>query len=1054
MIVRDEEHIVGETIRSLAGKFDTYSIVDTGSTDATIDVIRQEMEAVGVAGEIHERPWRNFGHNRSEALELAQGRADYMWMFDADDLFVGDVDLGSLTADSYLMRIGEHYRYWRKLLFRDGPRWRFEGVVHEYPVCLDPASEERLQGNYHVESRRLGSRSSDPQKYMRDAEMLAAELERNPDDSRSAYYLAQSLADAGEQKAALAAFEQRTAMEGFDEEAFLSALRAGGIRESLGMPWGGAQAAYLQAHEMRAHRAEPLTELARHHRLAGEPNLAYLYASRAAALPYPENEGLFVAADVYEWRALDELSVAAGLTGRSRESYAACERLLSGSHLPESERPRVEANRDLAVPELLDETELYPHEIITRLTQRGALADPQITMTITSCRRPRLFELTVNSFLNCCTDIELIGRFVCVDNGSASTDLARIRELYPFFEIVKVDPDAHRHAGALNRILELVGSPYWLQLEDDWHFFRKGPYLAEALAVLEAEPQLAQVAFNRSYAETLDDHHIAGSEVRKTPAGLRYLLHEWVPMHGPSWREHFEALAPGQTTNAHWPHFTLRPSLIRRPELEQLGAFNETLGDFELEFARRYEAAGLRTGFLDRICSIHTGRLTTQGQGEGAPSAYELLGASAHLPTPTHRAEDGPQSRHGSPPAVPIVVINLDRRADRWSALQDRLREAAGDDFAAAVRRFSAVDGQSLELDDEIRHTFRGNDFGWRRGVIACALSHVALWRVVAESGQTTLILEDDVSPKPGFDSRLGELVDEVNKCERTPDVVLLGYIGPRRWGGPGGRPSDLGGAEVRLWPMRWERYWGGAWAYLLSPSGAERLLELAERDGIRKGVDIFVSGHALELDTYECVPALATARLAENSNETDSDIQYDGVALSGTEGLDSGSQPLGSLVDATLGSLALEVEPDWPLLGATLVAPDVDGRLRLWATTAEPRGDQRRTYLVTLGEDLDVIAVEASDEAPRGKPAAIDLAEGRLTVATAVGGGHRFILSDSSGEALGTSPPFQLFGEEETFGGLARAGDRLLAVFSSATGPRLALFEADEVLDILEPGA
>jgi GR25 family glycosyltransferase involved in LPS biosynthesis/GT2 family glycosyltransferase len=967
MIVRDEAHVVAETIGSLADKFDTYSIVDTGSSDDTVGVIHSEMAAIGVTGEVHKRPWRNFGHNRTEALELAQGRADYMWMFDADDLFVGDADLGSLTADSYLLRIGADYRYWRKLLFRSGPRWRFEGVVHEYPVCLDPASEERLEGSYHVESRRLGARSSDPEKYMRDAELLAAELERNPDDSRSAYYLAQSLADAGEQEAALAAFEQRLAMEGFDEEAFQAALRAGAIRESLGLPWEGAQAAYLRAHELRPHRAEPLTDLARHHRLAGEPNLAYLYAARAAALPFPEDEGLFVAADVYGWRALDELAVAAGQTGRSRESYDACERLLAGSQAPEHERSRIEGNRDLVVPELLEETRRYPQEIVRRLAGRGALADPEVTLTITSCRRPRLFERTVNSFLNCCTDIERVGRFLCVDNGSTPADLERIRELYPFFEIVEVDPAEHRHAGALNRILELVDSPYWLQMEDDWEFFRSGPYVNEALAVLDAEPQLAQVAFNRNYAETLADRDVAGSEVRRTPNGLRYHLHEWVPLHGPGWTAHIQSLAPGQTTNAHWPHFTLRPSLIRRSALDRAGSFDETLGDFELEFARRYEAAGLRTGFLDRICSLHTGRLTTQGRGEGAPSAYELLDPSESLPVPTHRAEFAPEVREGTATAAPVVAINLDRRADRWEALQERLRDAAGAEFAAAVRRFSAVDGQSLELDDEIRHTFEGNDFGWRRSVIAVALSHRAIWREVAESGRTTLILEDDMHPEPSFDRRLTEVIEEIGGREREPDIVLLGYIGPRRWGGPGGRPTDAEAGGVELWPMRWERFWGGTWAYLLTPSGAARLLELAERDGIRKGIDVDVANHAAELDTYECVPALATAPLAEG--EADSDVQYDGFVLPGAESLDSSPPPLASLLDVRLGSLALDVEPDWPLVRAVLIEPAANGSLRLKATTAEPGGEGSRDFVVTLGENFEVASVEAEDGRKLGAP-------------------------------------------------------------------------------------
>ena len=104
-------------------------------------------------------------------------------------------------ADSYLLRYGDDFRYWRKQIFRDGLRWRFEGTVHEYPHCLDPATEARVEGEYHLESRRLGARNRDPAKYDRDRRLLEAELERDPANERAAFYLAQSHFDSGDHRA-------------------------------------------------------------------------------------------------------------------------------------------------------------------------------------------------------------------------------------------------------------------------------------------------------------------------------------------------------------------------------------------------------------------------------------------------------------------------------------------------------------------------------------------------------------------------------------------------------------------------------------------------------------------------------------------------------------------------------------------------------------------------------------------------------------------------------------------------------------------------------------
>jgi glycosyltransferase involved in cell wall biosynthesis len=86
MIVKDEAHIIHESLKATLPLIDTYCIVDTGSVDDTIQKIRDFYSDKGISGEIHERPWKNFGHNRSEALKLCDGKMDYILVIDADDL--------------------------------------------------------------------------------------------------------------------------------------------------------------------------------------------------------------------------------------------------------------------------------------------------------------------------------------------------------------------------------------------------------------------------------------------------------------------------------------------------------------------------------------------------------------------------------------------------------------------------------------------------------------------------------------------------------------------------------------------------------------------------------------------------------------------------------------------------------------------------------------------------------------------------------------------------------------------------------------------------------
>ena len=73
MIVRDEAHVISRCIKAARPHINSYCIVDTGSTDRTKEIVKELL--ADIPGDIHDRPWINFGHNRTEALQLAQGKS-------------------------------------------------------------------------------------------------------------------------------------------------------------------------------------------------------------------------------------------------------------------------------------------------------------------------------------------------------------------------------------------------------------------------------------------------------------------------------------------------------------------------------------------------------------------------------------------------------------------------------------------------------------------------------------------------------------------------------------------------------------------------------------------------------------------------------------------------------------------------------------------------------------------------------------------------------------------------------------------------------------------
>jgi glycosyltransferase involved in cell wall biosynthesis len=346
MIVKDEAHVIRRCLDSVLPLINAWCILDTGSTDGTQEIVREHLKHL--PGELHESPWKGFGPSRTEAIQLALGRGDYLLFIDADDELVlpKKFRLPELKADSYYIQHRQDaFSFLRLDLVSTRFPWRYKGVLHEYIESDAPRQALILQGP-HVVERREGARSRDPRKYERDAEVLEQGLRDEPDNARYMFYLAQSRRDAQQYELALEAYVRRVAMGGWEEEIYISLLSIARIMETLEQPDSEVIHAYLAAYQARPQRAETLGSLAAFFRFRRQYNLALLFAEKGLATPRPADL-LFVDDSYYTWRCLDEFAVACSWLGRHRNAVKTCDRLLTTGVLPPGEVQRVKANREL-----------------------------------------------------------------------------------------------------------------------------------------------------------------------------------------------------------------------------------------------------------------------------------------------------------------------------------------------------------------------------------------------------------------------------------------------------------------------------------------------------------------------------------------------------------------------------------------------------------------------------------------------------------------------------------------------------------------------------------
>lgn len=364
MIVKNEERVLKRCLESIKPFVDSFVVFDTGSTDSTIEIALSMPNMTLV-----QRPWVNFGVNRSEVLDKCAERdteikasnpsivSTWSLMIDADDTIeivpglgveeavrIFRSELEAVSTEGYsamCVRIlhggtTEHQRY---QLFKNGCGWKYAGAVHEYPECSTPNAKlafAQQPTSIYMYTRTEGSRSSDPEKYLKDARLLRSEFggcdpEGNEElcvNTRTCFYLAQSFHNAGRTEAAIRFYKRRAVNglqnQGYRDEVYVSLHRLISLVKSDDEAVQLAQMA--QTHTPQ--RLEAIHALLFRIRRGGAFNtvaaaktmalarIAAEVTQNLSSIPQPPPSLLlFVSQTVYIWQFADEFAVMAWLLG-------------------------------------------------------------------------------------------------------------------------------------------------------------------------------------------------------------------------------------------------------------------------------------------------------------------------------------------------------------------------------------------------------------------------------------------------------------------------------------------------------------------------------------------------------------------------------------------------------------------------------------------------------------------------------------------------------------------------------------------------------------------
>jgi tetratricopeptide (TPR) repeat protein len=278
---------------------DRWTILDTGSTDGTIEIINKVL--VGKKeGNLYQEPFINFRDSRNRLLDLAGKECKYIIMLDDTYVVKGKLRefLTEVRSDQYsnsftLFIHSDDTKYGSNRIIESASELRYIHKIHEVINDKNNINVVIPEDQAFIFDKRfdyMEKRTNDRKQL--DLKLLYEEIEENPNDPRAYYYLAQTYNCLDDHEKAFFYFMKRCEFtnSGFIQERVDAAFEAARIANfKLNKSWDLCEDLYLKAFKIDESRPESLYFIGIHYYLEGNNNRAFYYFKRGFEIGFPSH---------------------------------------------------------------------------------------------------------------------------------------------------------------------------------------------------------------------------------------------------------------------------------------------------------------------------------------------------------------------------------------------------------------------------------------------------------------------------------------------------------------------------------------------------------------------------------------------------------------------------------------------------------------------------------------------------------------------------------------------------------------------------------------------